>query len=179
MCFLLTVCRKDENKEKRGRKWPIFKKNTSAQSKLWKLYDRGVSVAQWFHLHIPSCCPGFESQALHLRLLHLWSIYSISVKRLKGGRFFLKKHYALKFRRYYHLHEELYDWLRIYTTLFRSFSFLCAFVPKWDSNPVPHNRAITTRPHTAEALGQMLDWNAASGIGLCLLQYLFTFLRKR
>ena len=25
--LLLTVCRKDENKEKRGREWPIFKKN--------------------------------------------------------------------------------------------------------------------------------------------------------
>ena len=24
--LLLTVCRKDENKEKRGREWPIFKK---------------------------------------------------------------------------------------------------------------------------------------------------------
>ena len=26
--LLLTVCRKDENKEKRGREWPIFKKTS-------------------------------------------------------------------------------------------------------------------------------------------------------
>ena len=27
----------------------------------------GAAVAQWIHLHFPSCCPGFESQAHNLR----------------------------------------------------------------------------------------------------------------
>ena len=25
----------------------------------------GAAIAQWIHLHLSSCCPGFESQAHH------------------------------------------------------------------------------------------------------------------
>ena len=32
-------------------------------------YDnRGAAIVQWIHLRLPSCCPGFESQAHHLCL---------------------------------------------------------------------------------------------------------------
>ena len=37
----------------------------------WKLMVNifiawGAAIAQWIRLHLPSCCPGFESQAHHL-----------------------------------------------------------------------------------------------------------------
>ena len=31
-----------------------------------KINLRGAAIAQWIRLHLPSCCPGFESQAHHL-----------------------------------------------------------------------------------------------------------------
>ena len=42
-------------------------------------------MAQWIHLGLPSCCPGFESQAYHLRFFHLKSnlCYIWHVKRAK------------------------------------------------------------------------------------------------
>ena len=36
-------------------------KNSNAKKK-----ERGAAIAQWIHLRLPSCCPGFESQAHNL-----------------------------------------------------------------------------------------------------------------
>ena len=30
---------------------------------------RGAAIAQWIRLRLPFCCPGFESQAHHLRFI--------------------------------------------------------------------------------------------------------------
>ena len=38
----------------------------------------GAAIAQWIHLRLPSCRPGFDSQALHLCFYHLlWNSYYI------------------------------------------------------------------------------------------------------
>ena len=34
-------------------------------------FQRGAAIAQWIHLHLPSCCPGFESPAYHLHFCNL------------------------------------------------------------------------------------------------------------
>ena len=34
-----------------------------------------ATIAMWFRLHLPSCGPGFESQALHLRFFQLLKLY--------------------------------------------------------------------------------------------------------
>ena len=34
-----------------------------------------AAIAQWFCLRLPSCGPGFESQALHLRFFQLLKLY--------------------------------------------------------------------------------------------------------
>ena len=28
-------------------------------------FNRGATIAQWIRMRLPSCCPGFESQAHH------------------------------------------------------------------------------------------------------------------
>ena len=33
--------------------------------------ERDAAIAQSIHLHLPSCYPGFESQAHHLHFYHL------------------------------------------------------------------------------------------------------------
>ena len=43
---------------------------------------RGAAIAQWICMRLPSWCPGFESQAHHLRFYHLqYFYYIIHVKR--------------------------------------------------------------------------------------------------
>ena len=45
---------------------------------------KGAAIAQWIHLCLPSCRPGFESQAHHQRLFHLkYLCYLCHVKRTK------------------------------------------------------------------------------------------------
>ena len=41
-----------------------------------KINLRGAAIAQWIRLHLPSCCPGFESQAHHLCF---FSIYKVQI----------------------------------------------------------------------------------------------------
>ena len=55
----IVSCGKDENKPKRDRDWPIFKKNFSS---------RGAAMAQWIRMCLLSWRPGFESQAHHLSI---------------------------------------------------------------------------------------------------------------
>ena len=49
----------------------------------------GAAVAQWIHLHIPSCRPGFESQAHHLCLyqyyLELWNFEKTKIDKKRPG----------------------------------------------------------------------------------------------
>ena len=37
-------------------------------TKRWEVRDkcRGAIIAQWIGIRLPSCCPGFESQANHI-----------------------------------------------------------------------------------------------------------------
>ena len=55
-------------------------------------YVWGAAIAQWIRLHLPYCCPGFESQAHHLRFLQfiLFKLYIChlgwNVKRTKIKR---------------------------------------------------------------------------------------------
>ena len=35
----------------------------------------GTAIAQWIRLHLPSCCPGFESQAHHLRFYNKFVLH--------------------------------------------------------------------------------------------------------
>ena len=49
-----------------------------------KIQVMGAVIAQQICLHLPSCCPGFESQAYHLRFFHLQFLcYMCHVKRTK------------------------------------------------------------------------------------------------
>ena len=32
---------------------------------------KGAAVAQWIHLRLPSCCPGFEAHAQYPRIYQL------------------------------------------------------------------------------------------------------------
>ena len=67
--------RKDKNKQKEAGVGPFKKK----EIKSW-----GAAIAQWIRLCLPSCCPGFESQAHHLRFYHLqYLCYICYVKRTK------------------------------------------------------------------------------------------------
>ena len=66
ICLLSTVYRKDENKEKRGREWPIKKL-------IWV-----SDIVEWIRLRLPSCGPGFKYRAHHLCFLHILSNYLLS-----------------------------------------------------------------------------------------------------
>ena len=37
-----------------------------------KEWERVAATAQWFHLHLPSCSPGFESQTHYLAFFNLY-----------------------------------------------------------------------------------------------------------
>ena len=58
---------------------------------------RVAAIAQWFHLRLPSCSPGFKSQAHHLRFFSicieivLRKEQKINKKRLGLAHFFKKK----------------------------------------------------------------------------------------
>ena len=46
----------------------IFAWNFIREGQLTKIgFFRGAAIAQWIRLYLPSCHPGFESQAHHLR----------------------------------------------------------------------------------------------------------------
>ena len=65
--------------------WHFVKGSISVLRQVWlvstltRLYSTnkkicflgGAAVAQWIRLHLPSCRPGFDSQAHHLRLFNL------------------------------------------------------------------------------------------------------------
>ena len=57
---------RDENKLKSGRGW-----YTWINSAIVRLPNQGAAIAQWICLCLPSCCPGFTSQACLLRFFHL------------------------------------------------------------------------------------------------------------
>ena len=59
----------------------------------------GAAVAQWIRSRLPSCRPGFESQAHHLRFFQIWKIWIVACwkdenkrKRRPGLAHFKKKH---------------------------------------------------------------------------------------
>ena len=58
-----------------------------------------AAIAPWFRLRLPSCGPGFESQALHLRFFQLLKLYRENnenkQKEAGIGPFFKKNTYAL------------------------------------------------------------------------------------
>ena len=49
------------------RRFPIRIESKNLCTKIW--LNRGVAIAQWIGLCLPSCCPGFNSQACHLGTL--------------------------------------------------------------------------------------------------------------
>ena len=54
-----------------------------------------AAIAPWFRLRLPSCGPGFKSQALHLRFFQLLKLYrdnNENKQKESGiGPFFFKK----------------------------------------------------------------------------------------
>ena len=50
-----------------------------------RLQQRGAAIAQWVWLHLPSCCPEFESQAHHLCFYQakfdLWHVEKTKINR--------------------------------------------------------------------------------------------------
>ena len=80
--FTLICCKKlyglfenTKNKRKRGRGWTIFLKK-----------NRGVAIASWICMRLPSCCPWFESQAHHLLFYHLkYAIFVMRKERKEAG----------------------------------------------------------------------------------------------
>ena len=68
-------------------------------SKLW--IHNGAGIAQWIRLRLPSCCPGFKSQAHHLcfyqfvlfklYICHLnWNVTKTKVNKKRPGLPILK-----------------------------------------------------------------------------------------
>ena len=60
---------------------------------------RGAAIAQWIRLHLPSCRPGFESQAHHLCFFNLYLSFELECEKNENkqkeagiGPFFKKKH---------------------------------------------------------------------------------------
>ena len=58
---------------------------------------RGAAIAKWIHLRLPSCHPGFESQAHHLHFYQIkFELFHVEKTKNKQkeagiGPFFLKK----------------------------------------------------------------------------------------
>ena len=48
-------------------------------------YHCGAAIAQWIRLHLPSCCPGFESQA-HYLCFYSQILYYIVIVLRKGPK---------------------------------------------------------------------------------------------
>ena len=46
----------------------------------------GVAIAQWISLWLPSCCPGFESQAPRLRFLQFIELYNVEKTKINKKR---------------------------------------------------------------------------------------------
>ena len=61
--------------------WYTFRVASSDESELNGTY-RAAAIAQWYHLRLPSCGRGFESQAHHLCFFHLyyWNCNEIRTK---------------------------------------------------------------------------------------------------
>ena len=60
-----------------------------------KLLNRSAVIAKWIRLHLPSCRPGFESQAYHLRFYQFIIVsFGKDENKQKGagiGSIFFKK----------------------------------------------------------------------------------------
>ena len=41
----------------------------------------GAAIAQWIRLHLPSCRPGFESQAHHLCFFNLYLSFELECEK--------------------------------------------------------------------------------------------------
>ena len=58
---------------------PYYVKAEYLNKSIW-----GAAIAQWIRLRLPSCHPGFESQAHHLHFFHLYYLcYICHLKRMK------------------------------------------------------------------------------------------------
>ena len=53
---------------------------------IWLRYDGGAAVVQWIRSRIPSCRPGFDSQAhlLHFFQFKLWCVEKTKINRKRG-----------------------------------------------------------------------------------------------
>ena len=49
-------------------------------------YWWGAAIAQWIHLHLPSCCPGFEYQADHLHFNHFIELCNVETTKISKKR---------------------------------------------------------------------------------------------
>ena len=84
---------------------------------------RGATVVQWIQLRLPSCHPGFESQAHHLRfyqiIFELWHVGWTKINRERPGLpHFLKKFHQLfcienshHWGKYHCMADLLFNWL--------------------------------------------------------------------
>ena len=64
----------------------------------------GAAIAQWIHLCLPSCRPGFQSDAHHLRFINLylncvmWKKTKVNKRGLDWFNCFLKKYETFSWR---------------------------------------------------------------------------------
>ena len=77
----------------KGKLWATLACMTFASIK--KLLNRSAVIAKWIRLHLPSCRPGFESQAYHLRFYQFIIVsFGKDENKQKGvgiGSIFFKK----------------------------------------------------------------------------------------
>ena len=70
---------KDRKRHRDRKIYNLFRSNLNEQNRIQNLNEAenfdvtlkcwAAAMAPWFHLRLPSCVPGFENQARHLRFL--------------------------------------------------------------------------------------------------------------